>query len=70
MITILGYLPMVFMALVALVIYFVPSINAIVRHHHNSTAIVLCNLLLGWTFLGWVAALVWSATENVAEASE
>jgi hypothetical protein len=26
-------------------------------------AIFLLNLLLGWTALGWIAALVWSFTE-------
>ena len=47
---------------VAAVIYCIPGIVALVRSHHNRLAIVLLNLLLGWTFVGWVAALVWSAT--------
>lgn len=42
--------------------YFLPTLIAAVRNHHNANAIMLLNLLLGWTFLGWVAALVWSAT--------
>jgi Superinfection immunity protein len=42
--------------------YFVPSIVAFVRHHHNQWAIFALNLLLGWTVLGWIAALVWSLT--------
>jgi len=25
-------------------------------------AILVLNLLLGWTFLGWVGALIWSLT--------
>jgi len=32
------------------------------RSHHNAATIFLLNLFLGWTFLGWVIALVWSAT--------
>jgi hypothetical protein len=48
-----------------LFVYFIPAINAYGRHHNNRTAILLCNLFLGWTFLGWVASLVWSATTNV-----
>lgn len=47
-------------AMIAL--YFVPTIVARVREHHNTTAIFLLNLLLGWTFVGWVVALVWAAT--------
>jgi hypothetical protein len=46
------------------VIYFIPSIVANNRNHRQYTAIFLLNLLLGWTFVGWVAALVWSVTND------
>jgi hypothetical protein len=53
-------------ALVLLIVlgclYFLPTIIAYNREHHNRLAIFLLNLFLGWTVLGWVAALVWSAT--------
>ena len=42
--------------------YFIPALNAWSRNHHNTGAIFVLNLMLGWTVLGWVAALVWSAT--------
>ena len=42
--------------------YFFPSIIAVARGHHNTLAIFLLNLLLGWTGLGWIGALVWAAT--------
>lgn len=42
--------------------YFLPTVVAAMRRHHQGGAIFLLNLLLGWTFLGWVIALVWSAT--------
>jgi hypothetical protein len=32
------------------------------RRHHNRSAIIALNLLLGWTILGWITALVWSLT--------
>ena len=49
--------------LVALVVmYFVPAFIAVLRGHHNAGAIFVLNLLLGWTMLGWVVALVWAAT--------
>jgi len=47
---------------VALAAYFMPAIIGATREHPNKVAIFLLNLLLGWTLLGWVAALVWSAT--------
>jgi T4 superinfection immunity protein len=43
-------------------LYFLPAINAGVRGHQNSGAIFALNLLLGWTALGWIVALVWSLT--------
>lgn len=43
-------------------LYFLPGIIAHWRDHPNENAIVLLNLFLGWTFLGWVVALVWAAT--------
>jgi hypothetical protein len=52
-----------FLVLSAIVaIYFIPTIVAYSVKHHNAAAIFLLNFFLGWTFLGWVAALVWSVT--------
>ncbi|AXF01533.1 superinfection immunity protein [Paraburkholderia hospita] len=45
---------------VLLVLHFVPSVVAALRDHHHLAAIVALNILLGWTFLGWTIALVWS----------
>jgi hypothetical protein len=45
-------------------IYFIPSIIANNRNHRQFTAIFLLNLLLGWTFIGWVAALIWAVTND------
>lgn len=44
--------------------YLLPSIIALTREHKNLLPIFLTNALLGWTFLGWVAALVWAFTNN------
>lgn len=45
-----------------LAIYFLPSLVATLRKHHQAGAIFVLNLLLGWTLLGWIIALVWAAT--------
>ena len=42
--------------------YFLPTIVALARRHHNALAIFMTNLLLGWTALGWIVALIWSFT--------
>jgi len=49
---------------IVIAVYFLPTIFAIRRRHRNGTAILALNLLLGWTILGWVAALVWSLTND------
>jgi len=41
-------------------LYFVPTTVAVRRRHHNTSAIFALNLLLGWTFVGWVISLVWA----------
>jgi hypothetical protein len=45
---------------IAMVIYFLPSIIAMVRKNTQTLAIFILNLILGWTGLGWVGALVWA----------
>ena len=42
--------------------YFLPLIIAWWRRHHNTLAIFVLNFFLGWTIVGWVAALVWAVT--------
>lgn len=37
--------------------YFTPAIIAICRKHHQIGAILVINVLLGWTFIGWIVAL-------------
>ncbi|MDQ7018000.1 MAG: superinfection immunity protein [Robiginitomaculum sp.] len=49
-------------ALVPLLLYFLPWIIALIRGHHNAGAIFLLNVLLGWTFIGWIVAFIWSFT--------
>lgn len=47
-----------------IIFYFLPTIFASAREHHNSTALFLANLFLGWTFIGWVGCLIWAFTNK------
>ncbi len=38
-------------------IYFLPTIVAGFRKHHNMGPLVVVNVFLGWTLVGWVVAL-------------
>lgn len=46
--------------LVFLFLYFLPSIFALLNRHYNFVSIFIFNFFLGWTWLGWVLALVWA----------
>ena len=39
-------------------LYFLPAIIAAVRHTHNATGILVLNIFLGWTGVGWLVALL------------
>ncbi len=41
-------------------LYFLPFLIASLRQHKNILAIFLLNLTLGWTFLAWIAVLIWA----------
>lgn len=49
-------------ALLLVVIYFIPTATGIKKR--NAKAIFALNLFLGWTLIGWVAALVWALTKD------
>lgn len=56
----------------SVVLYFCPSIVAAAREHPRKVPVIILNVLLGWTILGWVGALVWaySAPERPASTSD
>jgi hypothetical protein len=40
--------------------YFFPTGAGLIRKHPAVVSIFLLNFFLGWTFFGWIAALVWA----------
>ncbi|HEY1801793.1 MAG TPA: superinfection immunity protein [Terriglobales bacterium] len=46
-------------------LYFLPSIIALAHSKRNTLAIFLLNFFLGWTFIGWIVALVWAVKVDV-----
>lgn len=46
--------------IMAFVIYFLPSIIAVIRKHHNKVSLILTNTLLGWTGIMWLVTFIWA----------
>jgi len=44
-----------------------PTGVALIRQHNNFMPILLVNVLLGITGIGWIVALIWSFTSNVKD---
>ena len=58
-----------FAILISLIgLYFFPSIVASWRHHQAATVLIV-NLFLGWTVVGWVVALAIAAGSSVPAAA-
>ena len=54
-----------FLFLLALGMYFIPTIVAIARNCKARNGIEVVNFFAGWTFIGWVVALAWAASGEV-----
>ncbi len=53
--------------LLCVTLILIPTGVALIRRHNNFIPILLVNVLLGVTGLGWIVALIWSFTANVKE---
>ncbi|WP_110642444.1 superinfection immunity protein [Salinicola sp. CPA57] len=55
---------------ISLALYLLPTIIAAARHKRNVVAIGALNILLGWTLIGWVVALVWSLMHDKPDSNQ
>jgi len=54
-----SYLPF---GLFSLALYLLPTIIVLARRNKNVLGPILVNVLLGWTIIGWIVALIWALT--------
>ena len=47
-----------------LVMYFIPTIIAVLRRAKGDCGVLVINLFLGWTMIGWVVALAWAVSSE------
>lgn len=48
--------------LISLFLYFLPAFLA--RNKPDFTSILLLNIFAGWTFIGWIIALIWALSSD------
>jgi hypothetical protein len=65
---VVGYGILMILAIVAGgVFYFIPWMVAHNRKVNSDSGIIALNIFLGWTLVGWVAALVWASSAETAD---
>jgi hypothetical protein len=57
-------LGLVVVGLIGLCVYLLPTMIAYNRNHTSKMAILALNLVFGWSFVGWVIALIWALADN------
>ena len=51
-------------ALILIPVYFIPCFIAFKKKHKYKKQILLLNIFLGFSYVGWVAALIWASLDN------
>ena len=59
-------LPVIGIAVALLGVYFIPSVVTLDREVWRKLPIVVFNVLVGWTVIGWAVALVWACRASDA----
>jgi hypothetical protein len=53
-----------------LLLYFLPWLIGLSRRVNSGGALLLVNLLLGWTLIGWLICMIWAVTGTTVEQDE
>lgn len=52
------------LACIGFILYLIPAMIAQSRRISNVNGVAILNFLLGWTVIGWIAALIWAVSEK------
>lgn len=61
-----SYLGFVFLVLL-IGLYFLPVIIAYRKNHQAIVGIIIVNIIVGWTLIGWIVCLIWSYSGSKKE---
>jgi len=53
--------------IIFLALYFLPTFIAFGRGKVNALSVLLLNIFLGWTLVGWVVSLVWAVKTDLID---
>jgi len=62
-----GFIIVLILGSAALTFYFIPTLIAMGRNTKRMAGIIVVNIFLGWTLLGWVGAMVWAVIDKKKE---
>ena len=48
----------------AVVTYIFPALMAFRRGHPGRNGVLILNILIGWTVIGWIVALIWAFSQG------
>jgi hypothetical protein len=54
------------LVLFGMIIYLSPIVIAALRRKQNLAPLLLVNILLGWTVIGWIICVIWAFSEDNA----
>jgi hypothetical protein len=57
----LGSTSTILMLMAVIIIYFLPTLIAFGREHPHRQEVLVVNLLLGWTLIGWIGVFLWAS---------
>jgi len=52
--------PLVALTIIMILIYFLPAVASGIMRHKYSTRIIVANIFLGWTIIGWLICLIYA----------
>lgn len=52
------------MQVLIIFVYILPTLVALGVKNRNWPAIAVLNLALGWTYIGWIIALIWAVARR------
>jgi hypothetical protein len=57
------------LGILALALYFLPTVVAVARKVTNQGSVAVINIFLGWTMIGWVVALAMACRTSTTASS-